>query len=176
MVNKRPLVAVVMGSENDLDTMREAVSVLAEFGVPCEVEVISAHRTPDRCRAFARQAQRQGIKVIIAGAGKAAHLAGVIASHTTLPVIGVPLDSGLLGLDAVLSTVQMPRGVPVAAMSLGKSGAANAGLFAVAILALSDPELARRLVGHRRRQSVAVIRQSRQVKHDLKKKVGPRPA
>jgi len=167
MMEKKPLVAIVMGSENDLATMAETADVLAGFGIPYDVQVISAHRTPDRCRAFARQAQRKGIKVIVAGAGKAAHLAGVIASHTTLPVIGVPLDAGLNGLDAVLSTVQMPRGVPVAAMSLGKSGAANAGLFAAAILALGDPKLVRKLVGFRCRQSVAVVRQSRQVRSKL---------
>ncbi|MGB9741709.1 MAG: 5-(carboxyamino)imidazole ribonucleotide mutase [candidate division WOR-3 bacterium] len=149
---KQPEVAVLMGSQNDYQVMSEAKRVLDEFGVESQVLVISAHRTPEACRKFAQHARAQGIKVIIAGAGKAAHLAGVIASYTTLPVIGVPLDASLGGLDALLSTVQMPAGVPVATMAIGKSGAVNAGLMAVAILALSQPELARRLEEFRRRQ------------------------
>ncbi|MEO0019519.1 MAG: 5-(carboxyamino)imidazole ribonucleotide mutase, partial [candidate division WOR-3 bacterium] len=115
MVNRdKPVVAILMGSNKDLEVMGEAKRVLDEFGVESEIQVISAHRTPEKCRRFARGAAKRGIKVIIAGAGKAAHLAGVVASYTTLPVIGVPLDAGLGGLDALLSTVQMPAGVPVA--------------------------------------------------------------
>ncbi len=137
----KPIVSIVMGSDKDYDTMKDAKKVLDEFEVANEVRVISAHRTPALCQEFAVNAVNRGIKVIIAGAGKAAHLAGVIASWTTLPVIGVPLDAGLAGVDALLSTVQMPKGVPVACMAIGKSGAANAALFAVAILALEDEGL-----------------------------------
>jgi len=176
MVNRYPLVVVLMGSEKDAGTMAGAAEVLAQFGVPYDVQVISAHRTPDRCRAFARQAQRKGVKVIVAGAGKAAHLAGVVASHTTLPVIGVPLDAGLDGLDAVLSTVQMPAGIPVATVALGKSGAINAGLLAIEILALSDVVLARKLTGFRCRQAVDVIRQSREVQQRLAGSTRPKKA
>jgi len=164
MVKKtKPLVAVVMGSESDAETMLEAARVLAQFSIPYEAHVISAHRTPDRCRAFAHDAEKQGLKVIICGAGKAAHLAGVVASHTILPVIGVPLDAGLGGLDALLSTVQMPKGVPVATVATGKSGASNAGLLAVAILALEDVRLAAKLRGFRCRQSVDAVKASRRV-------------
>jgi phosphoribosylaminoimidazole carboxylase PurE protein len=153
---KKPLVAVVMGSESDLPVMTEAARVLDEFGVANEVSVVSAHRTPEKCRLFARSAAGRGVKVIVAGAGKAAHLAGVIASQTTLPVIGVPLDAGMSGLDALLSTAQMPGGVPVACMAVGKAGAKNAGLLAVEILALSDAGLARKLVAYRAKLARAV--------------------
>ncbi len=156
--NDNVQVAILMGSNKDIDVMNETKRVLDEFGVKSEVMVISAHRTPDKCRQFARNAARRGIKVIIAGAGKAAHLAGVIASYTILPVIGVPLDAGLGGLDALLSTVQMPAGVPVATMAIGKSGAINAALLAVAILALENPELAGKLERFRKRQAKEVIR------------------
>jgi phosphoribosylaminoimidazole carboxylase PurE protein len=147
---KKPVVALLMGSESDRAVMSEAAKLLDEFDVPHEVRVISAHRNPERCRAFARGAAGHGIKVIIAAAGRAAHLAGVIAAHTTLPVVGVPLDAGMNGLDALLSTVQMPRGVPVACMAVGKSGAANAALLSVQILALSDARLARRFAAFKR--------------------------
>lgn len=149
MVKTKPVVAVLMGSEKDGPVMAEAGRVLDQFSVAHETRVISAHRTPEKCRTFARGAARRGIRVIIAGAGKAAHLAGVVASHTTLPVIGVPLDAGLGGLDALLATVQMPRGVPVATMAVGGSGAANAALFAVAVLALGDARLAARIAKFR---------------------------
>ncbi len=164
----RPVVAVVMGSEHDLDVMREALGVLDKFMIPYEVAVISAHRSPDRCRVFARGAARRGIRVVIAGAGKAAHLAGVIASHTVLPVIGVPIDAGMAGLDALLSTAQMPRGVPVASMAVGRSGAANAALYAVSVLALSDKVLARKLTTFRRGLGTGVARSSREVARRLK--------
>lgn len=165
MENKlRPVVAVVMGSASDRDVMLEAKKVLDEFSVDSVVRVISAHRSPDLCRRFAREASGKGIRVIIAGAGKAAHLAGVIASHTVLPVIGVPLDAGMSGLDALLSTLQMPRGVPVACMAVGKAGAANAGLLAVAMLALSDSRLARKLVAFRRRIAAEIARQASSVR------------
>ena len=136
----QPRVGVVMGSDSDLQTMRPAVDVLAEFGVPCEVRILSAHRTPDETLAYARGAVDRGLRAVIAGAGGAAHLAGVIASVTTLPVIGVPIDATpLSGLDALLSIVQMPAGVPVATVAIGN--ARNAGLLAVRILATSDTEL-----------------------------------
>jgi phosphoribosylamine--glycine ligase len=132
-----------MGSDSDLPIMQEAAVVLRKFGVSFEMTVASAHRSPERAANFAADAAKRGMKVIIAGAGHAAHLAGVLAAHTTIPVIGVPIDSSALqGLDALLSTVQMPPGVPVACMAIGKSGARNAGLFAVQILALSDIRLA----------------------------------
>jgi len=149
---KKPMVTIVMGSKNDYEAMIEAKRILDEFGIANEVLVVSAHRTPEKCRDFARNALKRGIKVIIAGAGKAAHLAGVIASYTTLPVIGVPLDASLGGLDALLSTVQMPVGVPVATMAIGRSGAVNAGLMAVEILGLENPELMRKLNIYRKKQ------------------------
>jgi phosphoribosylaminoimidazole carboxylase PurE protein len=155
-MKNQPVVAIAMGSDSDLAVMSEAAKVLDEFGVGHEVLIVSAHRTPDRCRMFARGAAGRGIKVIVAGAGKAAHLAGVIAAHTTLPVIGVPLDAGMNGLDALLSTVQMPGGVPVACMAVGKAGAKNAGLLAVEILALGDAGLARGLAAYRDRMAKEV--------------------
>ncbi|MEO0085772.1 MAG: 5-(carboxyamino)imidazole ribonucleotide mutase [candidate division WOR-3 bacterium] len=153
-------VAVVMGSASDKGAMLEAKAVLDEFDVPSVVRIISAHRSPDLCRRFAREASAKGVRVIIAGAGKAAHLAGVIASHTVLPVIGVPLDTGMSGMDSLLSTAQMPRGVPVACMATGKSGAANAALLAVAILALGDERLMRRLRSYRRKMAAQIARES----------------
>lgn len=141
-------VGIVMGSENDLSTMNEAKKVLDELGVPCEIRVLSAHRTPEDAGAFAREAEGRGLKIIIAGAGLAAHLAGAMVAHTTLPIIGVPIAAGTLGgLDSLLSTVQMPPGLPVATVAIG--GAQNAGLLAAAILALSDAELAKKLKARR---------------------------
>jgi phosphoribosylaminoimidazole carboxylase PurE protein len=139
-------VGVVMGSDSDLDVMRGALAVLAEFEIPFEVRVLSAHRTPKQASDYAQQAASRGLKVLIAGAGWAAHLAGSLAASTTLPVIGVPIDSSpLQGMDALLSTVQMPPGVPVATMAVGSGGARNAALFAVEILALEDRDLATQL-------------------------------
>ncbi|NPV13573.1 5-(carboxyamino)imidazole ribonucleotide mutase [candidate division WOR-3 bacterium] len=153
----QPVVAIVMGSHKDYDVMEEAKKVLDGFGVANEIRVISAHRTPAVCQEFAVNAAKRGIKVIIAGAGKAAHLAGVIASWTTLPVIGVPLDGGMEGIDALLSMVQMPGGVPVACMAVGKSGAINSALFAIEILALEDEGLRVKLDQFRERQAKEVI-------------------
>lgn len=137
-----PMVGIVMGSDSDYAVMEETVAILKKFGIPYEITVASAHRSPKRASEFACSAKKRGIKVIIAGAGHAAHLAGVIAAHTTIPVIGVPIDSSALkGLDALLSTVQMPPGIPVATVSIGKPGAKNAGILAAQILAVSDPEL-----------------------------------
>jgi 5-(carboxyamino)imidazole ribonucleotide mutase len=148
------LVSIVMGSKSDLEVMSEAAKVLREFNVPCELRVISAHHTPDRAHQFGRSAKARGTKVIIAGAGKAAHLAGVMASLTTLPVIGVPMTtSDLGGLDSLLSTVQMPGGIPVATTAIGKAGAQNAGLLAVSILALTDERLASQLDAYREKMS-----------------------
>lgn len=147
-----PIVAIVMGSKSDYEAMKESAEVLADFKVPHEVRVISAHRTPDRAHDFATGAEERGIKLIIAAAGKAAHLAGVMASLTTLPVLGVPMaTSDLGGLDSLLSTVQMPAGIPVGTTAIGKAGAKNAGLLAVALLALSDSRLRDELKAYRKR-------------------------
>jgi len=150
--NVRPVeVAVVMGSDSDWALLEETVNTLDSFGVGCEVRVMSAHRTPDLAAAFARKASSRGVKVIIAAAGGAAHLAGVVCAHTTLPVIGIPVTSSFMnGMDSLLSTVQMPAGVPVATVAVGKAGAVNAAILAVQILALSRPDLARRLVVHKK--------------------------
>jgi 5-(carboxyamino)imidazole ribonucleotide mutase len=143
-------VSIVMGSKSDSEVMSKAAAILREFEIPYEMNVISAHRTPARAHEFGTSAQQRGVKVIIAGAGKAAHLAGVMASLTTLPVIGVPMTtSDLGGLDSLLSTVQMPGGIPVATTAIGKAGATNAVLLAVAMLALSDESLDRKLKEYR---------------------------
>jgi phosphoribosylamine--glycine ligase len=140
------MVGIVMGSDSDLDIMQEATAVLKKFKIPYEMTVASAHRSPQRAGDFAANALQRGMKVIIAGAGHAAHLAGVLAAHTTLPVIGVPIDSSCLkGWDALLATVQMPPGIPVATMAIGKSGARNAGILAAQIIATADPDLAAEL-------------------------------
>jgi 5-(carboxyamino)imidazole ribonucleotide mutase len=146
----QPQVLIVMGSDSDLPVMEEAAKILAEFGVPFEMRISSAHRSPQRTAALAAEAGTRGIKVIIAGAGMAAHLAGVVAAETTLPVIGVPVGGGALnGVDALYATVQMPGGIPVAAMAIGKAGAKNAAVFAVQILALADARLAAGLKTYR---------------------------
>ena len=141
-----PQVGIVMGSDSDLEVMNAAAAIFKKFQIPFEITVASAHRSPQRAAEFAASAAQRGLKAIIAGAGHAAHLAGVLAAHTILPVIGVPIDSSCLqGLDALLATVQMPPGIPVATMAIGKSGARNAGILAVQILATADPELRARL-------------------------------
>ena len=151
------LVAVVMGSKSDWDTMRSASDTLEEFGVAHESHVMSAHRTPKLASEFAATAESRGIEVIIAAAGGAAHLAGVLAAHTTLPVLGVPMKSEALnGLDSLLSTVQMPAGIPVGTLAIGKAGATNAALFAIAILANSRPKLRKKLREFRRQQEAKV--------------------
>jgi 5-(carboxyamino)imidazole ribonucleotide mutase len=144
--NSRPLVVVVMGSTSDWETMRNADETLTKFGVTHECRVISAHRSPELAAAFASNAEARGVEIVIAAAGGAAHLAGVIAAHTTLPVLGVPMKSDALnGLDSLLATVQMPAGVPVGTLAIGKPGAINAALFAIAILANSRPALRKKL-------------------------------
>jgi len=152
-----PVVAIIMGSQSDWSTMRCAAEVLNELDVPTEARIVSAHRTPERLYAFARSAREQGFKVIIAGAGGAAHLPGMTASMTTLPVLGVPVRSAALsGQDSLLSIVQMPAGVPVGTLAIGEAGATNAGLLAAQILALADPALAARLDAWRKRRTDAV--------------------
>ena len=151
------IVGVVMGSASDWKTMKRTCSVLDELGIAYEKQVISGHRTPDLAFQYAREAKQRGLKVIIAGAGLAAHLAGILAANTTLPVLGVPMQGGpFSGLDALLSTVQMPGGIPVASLAVGDAGAANAGWFAAAILALSDEELAQRLAEERKKMAQRV--------------------
>lgn len=158
MTEDKPLVGVLMGSASDWDTMKAASESLARFGVPHESRVLSAHRTPDQATEYARTAESRGLEVIIAGAGAAAHLAGVLAANTTLPVLGVPLPgSALNGLDALLSTVQMPGGIPVGTLAIGKGGATNAGLLAVAILALGRPALREALHRFREEQAKKVL-------------------
>ena len=154
-----PLIGIVMGSTSDWETMKAAAKMLEEFGVPYEANAMSAHRTPQAVAEWASNAHKKGLKVMIAAAGGAAHLAGVVAAHTTLPVLGVPMPSKhLQGLDSLLSTVQMPKGIPVATFAIGEAGAANAALFAVALLALSDKELAKKLEEFRRKQTEAVLK------------------
>jgi phosphoribosylamine--glycine ligase len=160
-----PAVGIVMGSDSDLGVMEEAAAMLKKFGIPFEMTVASAHRSPERAMRFASTARERGLQVIIAGAGHAAHLAGVLAAHTPLPVIGVPIDSSSLqGLDALLSTVQMPPGIPVATMALGKSGARNAGIFAAQIVALADPAVAGRIDRFKKEMAAEVERKAEALK------------
>jgi len=153
------MIGIVMGSTSDWETMKAAAKTLEEFGLAYEARAMSAHRTPHAVAEWASNAQKIGMKAIIAAAGGAAHLAGVVAAHTTLPVLGVPMPSKhLQGLDSLLSTVQMPKGIPVATFAIGEAGAANAALFAVALLALSDPGLNRKLTDFRKHQTEAVLK------------------
>jgi len=159
MSDPKPLVGVIMGSRSDWDTMRLADDVLTSFGVPHESQIVSAHRTPSWMAEYASTAVARGLQVIIAGAGGAAHLPGMVAAHTVLPVIGVPIESAALkGLDSLLSIVQMPKGVPVATVAIGASGAANAALLAVSILALTRTELREKLLAYRVEAAAAVRR------------------
>jgi len=164
----KPVVSIVMGSDSDLDIMREAAKALEDFGINYEIDVTSAHRSPERTAEFARKAADRGIRVIIAGAGGAAHLAGVIAAHTSLPVIGVPIPStSLNGLDSLLATVQMPAGIPVATVAIGKAGATNAGILAAQILALGSAALAKKLDAHKQNLANSVEEKSRKLKMTL---------
>jgi 5-(carboxyamino)imidazole ribonucleotide mutase len=152
-----PLVGIIMGSQSDWSTMRHAAEMLAEFGVRHEAKIVSAHRTPDRMVAYAKSAKERGMQVIVAGAGGAAHLPGMVASMTTLPVLGVPVESkALSGLDSLLSIVQMPGGIPVGTLAIGVAGAKNAGLLAASIVALNDAAVAAKLEAWRRAQTDAV--------------------
>jgi len=154
MKSTSPLVSIVMGSKSDWDTMRHAVETLENLGIPCEYRVASAHRTPELATQIAREAAGKGIKVMIAGAGCAAHLAGVVAAHTWLPVLGVPMESpSLKGMDSLLSTVQMPGGIPVGTLAIGSAGAKNAGLLAAAIIALGDEKVRAALEAFRAKQT-----------------------
>lgn len=161
----RPVVGIVMGSDSDLAVMEEAGKVLDSFGIGYEITIASAHRSPDKTREYIHSAEKNGIKIIIAGAGWAAHLAGVIAAETTMPVIGVPIDSSpLLGLDAILSILQMPSGIPVATMALGKGGAKNAAILAVQILAVSDESLQKKLRAYKKKLADEVEEKDKKIK------------
>ena len=169
-MNDKPVVSIVMGSDSDLEIMRETGKALEELGIAYEIDVTSAHRSPDRTADYARKAAGRGIRVIVAGAGGAAHLAGVIAAHTTLPVIGVPLPStSLQGMDSLLATVQMPAGIPVATVAIGKPGATNAGILAAQILALSDSGLAKKMAGHKEKLARGVEEKSKKLKNSIEK-------
>src|SRR5882757_10598674 len=164
-----PLVSIVMGSDSDLDIMREAGKALEEFGIDYEIDVTSAHRSPDRTADYARKAAGRGIQVIIAGAGGAAHLAGVIAAHTTLPVIGVPIPStSLNGMDSLLATVQMPAGIPVATVAIGKPGATNAGILAAQTLGLASAAIDKKLAAHKEKLASGVAEKSAKLQATLK--------
>src|SRR5438093_2810201 len=164
-----PQVSIVMGSDSDLEIMREAGKALEEFGITYEIDVTSAHRSPDRTADYARKAAGRGIRVIIAGAGGAAHLAAVSAAHTTPPIIGVPIPStSLQGMDSLLATVQMPAGIPVATVAIGKPGATNAGILAAQVLALSDSSVAKRLEAHKQKLEAGVEEKSKKLRSALK--------
>lgn len=168
MGEKKPLVGIMMGSDNDYDIMVESAKVLKQFGVPFEMIVSSAHRTPERTVEYVRGAEGRGLKVLIAGAGAAAHLAGVVAAETMLPVIAVPIDAtSMRGLDALLAMVQMPAGIPVATMAIGSAGARNAGIFAARILATEDADLNARLVEFKRDMAAGVIKKSDRVQEKM---------
>lgn len=169
MTNLVPKVAVIMGSYSDWETMKESCEILTEFGIPFEKEIVSAHRSPERMFEFAKQAKDNGFGVIIAGAGGAAHLPGMTASLTTLPVLGVPVHSKALnGMDSLLSIVQMPKGVPVGTLAIGTSGAANAGLLAVRILSLMDPNLSKKLEEYAHSNLVTALSKNDQLLLDSK--------
>ncbi len=162
------LVGIVMGSDTDFPVMNEAGKTLGKFGIAYEMEVLSAHRTPARAHEYATTALKRGLKVVIAAAGAAAHLAGVMAANTTLPVIGVPMaTSTLAGLDALLATVQMPGGIPVATMAIDRAGAVNAAIFAAEILGLSDPEIARKLVAHKEELAKSVTEKNARLQKQI---------
>ena len=164
----KPMVGIIMGSDTDLPVMKEAAATLKKFGVPFEIDITSAHRSPGRTAEYARTAVARGLKVIIVGAGGAAHLAGVVAAETTLPVIGIPMPTTTLaGLDSLLSTVQMPGGVPVACTAIGKAGAINAAILAVEIIALADAGLAQKLVEYKKELTRKVIEKSEKVKREF---------
>jgi len=167
-MSAKALVSILMGSDSDLEVMREAAKALEDFGIAHEIDVTSAHRSPERTAEYARKAAGRGIRVIIAGAGGAAHLAGVIAAHTSLPVIGVPIPStSLNGMDSLLATVQMPAGIPVATVAIGKPGATNAGILAAQILALSDAGLAKKMTAHKEKLAQGVEEKSKKLKATL---------
>ena len=164
----KPLVSIVMGSDSDLEIMRETGKALDDFGIAYEMDVTSAHRSPDRTAEYARKAAGRGIRVIIAGAGGAAHLAGVIAAHTILPVIGVPIPSTCLqGMDSLLAIVQMPAGIPVATVAIGKPGATNAGILAAQMIGLADAGVAKKLKAHKEKLADGVVEKSKKLQKSL---------
>jgi len=164
----QPLVGILMGSDNDYEVMRETAKILKQFQVPFDMIVSSAHRTPERTASYVRAAKARGIRVLIAGAGAAAHLAGVVAAETVLPVIAVPIDAtALQGLDALLAMVQMPAGIPVATMAIGQAGARNAGIFAVQMLATTEPELTKKLEEFKLDMARSVIEKSAKLQQCL---------
>src|SRR5581483_9724197 len=166
----KPVVSIVMGSDSDLDIMREAATALDGFGIAYEIDVTSAHRSPDRTADYARKAASRGIRVIIAGAGGAAHLAGVIAAHTILPVIGVPIPAtSLNGMDSLLATVQMPAGIPVATVAIGKPGASNAGLLAAQMLGVAHSAISQKLAAHKEKLASGVEEKSNKLQATLNK-------
>ncbi len=168
MGDKKPLVGILMGSDNDYAVMVESAKILKQFEIPFEMIVSSAHRTPERTAKYVSEAKTNGIKVLIAGAGAAAHLAGVVAAETTLPVIAVPIDAtSLQGLDALLAMVQMPAGIPVATMAIGPAGARNAGIFAAQILATADQKVAGQLTEFKREMAAGVIKKSAKLQERL---------
>lgn len=171
MANQQAKVGILMGSDSDLEVMREAEKRLDSFGVPYETHIMSAHRTPERAAEYASSAEQRGLQAIICGAGAAAHLAGAIAANTTLPVIGIPIDSSSLkGLDALLATVQMPAGIPVATMAIGKAGAANAGIFAAQIVARTDQEVAAKLTQYKKEMAAGVEERDRKLQSERNKR------
>jgi len=163
-MSKKPVVSIIMGSDSDMEVMREAGKTLDKFGIPCEIKILSAHRSPDMTSGFAKSARKKGIKVIIAGAGGAAHLAGIVAAHTTLPVIGVPMEGKLNGLDSLLSTVQMPSGVPVATVAVGKAGAVNAAILAAEMISLFDKKVEARLESHKKELAESIKEKNKKIK------------
>src|SRR5574342_1096110 len=168
--SSEPKVGILMGSDSDLEVMREAEKRLDSFGLAYETRIMSAHRTPEKAAEYAATAQQRGLQAIICGAGAAAHLAGAIAANTTLPVIGIPIDSSSLkGLDALLATVQMPAGIPVATMAIGKAGAANAGIFAAQIVGRTDPEVAAKLVQFKKDLAEGVVERDRKLQSERRK-------
>lgn len=170
MAEKTPQVGILMGSDSDLEVMREAEKRLDSFGIPYETRIMSAHRTPEKAAEYAATAEQRGLQVIICGAGAAAHLAGAIAANTTLPVIGIPIDSSSLkGLDALLATVQMPAGIPVATMAIGKAGAANAGIFAAQIVARKSADIAARLSQAKKEMAAGVEERDRKLQSERQK-------
>jgi phosphoribosylaminoimidazole carboxylase PurE protein len=170
VANVNPRVGILMGSDSDLEVMREAEKRLDSFGIAYETRIMSAHRTPDKAAEYAATAQQRGLQVIICGAGAAAHLAGAIAANTTLPVIGIPIDSSSLkGLDALLATVQMPAGIPVATMAIGKAGAANAGIFAAQIVARTDAEVSAKWAHSNQEMAASVEERDRKLQSERTK-------
>ena|SRR5579863_107540 len=168
-MDTKPLVSIVMGSDSDLEIMNEVAKILLEFGIPHEIDITSAHRSPARTSEYSRGLKSRGVKVVVAGAGGAAHLAGVIAAETTLPVIAVPIPStSLLGLDSLLAMVQMPAGIPVATVAIGKPGATNAGILAAQIIATADENIARKLDAYKQKLADGVEAKSRKLRESRK--------